>query len=312
MIGLVRQVSHSTGISTDACRRIAKSAYLRYKKFAIPKKNGDLRLVAQPAREVKAVQRAIVDILKGALPVHSAATAYEEDCSIAKNAASHRDSLFLSKFDFSDFFPSISADDIEAVLRERLDGVSDAEVKFVVDACTWRPGARSVLCLGAPSSPFISNAVMHRFDEEMTSFCAGKQVSYTRYSDDIAISTVLPDVLVVVESHLRTIVANMQSPKLRLNDRKRVAAGRGTAMRVTGLTLANDGRVTVGRIRKRGVRAGIHKYLLGRLPDEEISKLKGELAFVLDVEPDFASVLVATYGASIVLFLPARHRERFL
>ena len=75
-------------------------------------------------------------------------------------------------------------------------------------------------------------------------------------------------------------------------------------MRVTGLTLANNGMVTVGRARKRGVRAGVDRFVKGRLSSEEARKLRGEIAFVLSVEPDFVHVLLNTYGDSAAGLLP--------
>lgn len=307
MIGLVKQVAHFTGISVDSCRRIAKSSHRRYKRFAIPKKNGGIRFVAQPAREVKAVQRAIADILGQVLPVHAAATAYQQESSIIKNAAAHRQARYLSKFDFSNFFPSIDAAAISLLLAN-IQNISESEIQFVVDACTWRPEGRAVLCLGAPSSPFLSNAVMFGFDESVVAFCTALDVSYTRYSDDMTISSAIPNVLSQAEVFLRDKVARMRSPVLRLNEEKRVAVSRKTALRVTGLTLSNDGRVTVGRCRKRGVRAGVHRYAQGQMQESELVKLKGELAFVLDVEPNFARVLVLTYGPRIAPLLPGRLR----
>jgi hypothetical protein len=40
-----------------------------------------------------------------------------------------------------------------------------------------------------PSSPVISNVVMHDFDAKWSESCRPKKISYTRYADDIYFST---------------------------------------------------------------------------------------------------------------------------
>ncbi|UNP28454.1 retron St85 family RNA-directed DNA polymerase [Lysobacter gummosus] len=308
MIGLVSQVAEKVGISSQACRRIASSAYLRYKKFVIPKSNGrDFRFVAQPAKEVKAIQRALVEILGAYLPVHDSATAYRIGLSICDNARRHASAKFITKLDFSDFFPSIDAPALSAHLRAHIANISDAEVMFIMNACLWRPEGRQVLCIGAPSSPMLSNSVMFEFDTLISGLASQADVVYTRYSDDITVSSREPDKLRGIEIAIRKACATMSHPKLEINEKKRVAVGRGNAMRVTGLTLTNAADVSVGRLRKRGVRAGINRYVNGDLDDDQVERLKGELAFVLSVEPNFAEALLRSYGAmSLSKILPRK------
>ncbi|PPT38721.1 hypothetical protein XarbCFBP8132_16245 [Xanthomonas arboricola] len=307
MIGLVSTVSFLAGISTDSCRRIAASAHRRYKVFTIPKKNGrDVRVVAQPAREVKAIQRAICAALNEYLHVHPTATAYVKGSSIIANAGMHKHCKYLTKLDFKSFFPSIDGESIERALRSKIADLSESEIQFVLNACTWRPEGRQVLCIGAPSSPLMSNAVMYDFDQLANIECRNMGVIYTRYSDDISISSEQPDKLSLAENRIREIIQIQSQPRLFFNDSKRVAVGRGTAMRVTGLTLSNEGKVTVGRTRKRGVRAGISRYMRGLVDEEALQKLRGEISFVLSVEPEFRKVLIRTYGISVVRILPPR------
>lgn len=306
MIKLISQVAGIVGISPQSCRRIAVSAYKRYKIFQIPKRGGGYRVVAQPAREVKAVQRAIVDILAPLLPIHPAAMAYRNGLSIIDNARAHRSAAFLTKLDFSQFFPSIDGQAISHHLRKHLIEITNSEVGFVLDACLWRPHGRQVLCIGAPSSPLLSNFIMYEFDADVAIICAALGVTYTRYSDDISMSSEKAGVLESAEVRVRQRVLANELPTLTFNEKKRVAVGRGTAMRITGLTLSNQGEVTVGRTRKRGVRAGVRKFLSVPFEDVEFERLKGELAFVLDVEPGFANILMRTYGKKVMPLLPSK------
>jgi len=70
------------------------------------------------------------------------------------------------------------------------------------------------------------------------------------------------------------------------------------------------------RARKRYIRGLIHRYqeyLAGRtkFEEERTNELRGLLAFVLDVEPDFYNRLALKYGAQTVnAALHARRRSR--
>lgn len=296
--GLIKTIAASVGITASSARRIAGSAAHRYKVYTIPKRSGGVRVVAQPAREVKALQRALVHELQELLPVHEAATAYVRGVSIKQNAAAHQGARYLLKMDFASFFTSIGAEALRSHLLAHASGIfSDSEVQFILSLILWKDeDGRRGLCIGAPSSPFFSNSILFEFDTSVTAACDELGAIYTRYSDDLAFSTRSPEVLDEVERRVRHIVSNLAYPRLLLNESKRKAVSRAAGMYVTGLTLSNQGQVTVGRIRKRGVRAGVKRYLDGALDDIEIQRLQGELAFVLSIEPDFRQVLLNTYG----------------
>lgn len=97
----------------------------------------------------------------------------------------------------------------------------------------------------------------------------------------------------------------MRSPKLEINEEKTVSATKKYKRFVTGLILANDGSVSLGRDRKRRIRAALHHAILGRLDERQQVELAGLLAFVNDVEPTFLIRLEARYGSGIIRQLKA-------
>lgn len=311
-VGLVTTVASMAGISQSSARRVAASASHRYKSYYIPKRKGGRRLVAQPAREVKALQRALVTCLRESLRVHPAATAYEVDRSILKNAELHAAARYLLKLDFENFFPSIDENSLHAYLiNSSGNAYTASEINFIGNLALWRRAGVSLrsLCIGAPSSPFLSNAIMYDIDASISQLCESRRVVYSRYSDDITLSAVDPYVLEEIERGVRAIVGDAPYPSLRFNDRKRVSVSRNTAMTVTGLTLTNQGAVSVGRDRKRGVRAGIDRLVHGRLGADEVLRLRGEVAFVLSIEPAFRYVLLKTYGRACERVMPKQGSE---
>src|ERR1700680_1139676 len=97
-------------LSEQELMRLVKSAPRRYKVFKIPKRTpGQFREIAQPAKEIKALQYWVMNRVLSKFSVHPAAIGYRQGLNIADNARPHVYGRFLLKLDFRDFFPSIKA-----------------------------------------------------------------------------------------------------------------------------------------------------------------------------------------------------------
>lgn len=291
-----------TGLSTTDILRIVSNAPRRYKTYPIPKRNGEERIVSQPARELKALQRALVDRYLLQLPVHSAATAYRPGTSIRYNAEAHVHNGPIFKFDFQDFFPSITSHDWAAYCKQYdiLTNERDLWISTNILFQQKHKGGRMSLAIGAPSSPHLSNVIMRDFDERISLEVAKDRVTYTRYADDLTFSAKRTGFLNGVEHALRRIVREIKYPSLTINEAKTARATKKYKRFVTGLILTNDQKVSIGRDKKRLIRAGIHHYLSNKLDINAQARLAGLLAFVNDVEPDFLSRLKEKYGAATI------------
>ena len=271
----------------------------------------DSGLIAQPAREVKKLQR-LLALRLSALPVHEAATAYVRGRSIRDNAERHVSNGPIMKFDFQDFFPSVRDRDWQAYCL-RMGVFSEAEDVYLSSKLffTRVPGSTVLrLAIGAPSSPWLSNVLMYEFDELISNQVAKDKVVYSRYADDITFSAPRTGFLNQVERTLRRTVANIQSPKLTINENKTVLSTKKYRRVVTGLVLANDGRVTIGRDRKRNIRAALHQAFLGKLDAEDAGRLAGLIAYIKGVEPAYFDELTLRYGADLIEKLNSPLAER--
>lgn len=291
---LLRRMSSDLAMLPSHLAKIIQTAPLRYKLFEIPKKSGGMREVAQPAREVKAIQRWIIQELGPSLPVHGCAMAYREGTSIRQNAEAHATSRFMLKLDFTNFFPSILRSDLQLHLdRHCANNLDLSARKLVAHVCCWarrrQPPLR--LCIGAPSSPLLSNSVMFNFDSQLAALCAQDGVVYTRYADDITISSRERGKIDRYEAIVNSVVSDLQYPRLTLNEKKTVRASRAGKRVVTGLVLTPDGAVSIGRDRKRLIRAMYHRSLTHELSEKEAQELSGLLAFADSIEPGFSNRL---------------------
>ncbi|MBF4318337.1 RNA-directed DNA polymerase, partial [Vibrio anguillarum] len=64
----------------------------KYKEFKIKKRNGGLRTISQPSKDVKFYQYAIIEKILKNLSIHDSATAYRDSKSIYHNALPHKGS----------------------------------------------------------------------------------------------------------------------------------------------------------------------------------------------------------------------------
>jgi len=302
---LLESLAVETGLREPDLRRIMLSAPFRYKDFVIPKKGGGYRSISQPAREVKLVQRAFVNIFVGELPIHPAATAYHTGSSILENAAVHAGQGPILKMDFKDFFPSIKAKDWAQYCRITGCLTDDDEINLSSRLLFRKSPHQSqlILAIGAPSSPSLSNALLYSFDVTISENVENDHVKYTRYADDLTFSAPRLGHLRNIQKLVRYTLQNTTHPTLKLNEEKTVHATTKYSRRVTGLTLANDGRVTVGRDRKRELFVSVHHALVGKLTPAQGQALAGMLSYINSVEPDFIQVLRNRYGDEILQIL---------
>jgi RNA-directed DNA polymerase len=285
---------------------IANTAPKRYFVWEIPKRSGKgTRTVCHPARELKSVQYLFLREILHDLPVHPAATAYMEGSSIRKNAEVHVNSRVIMKLDFADFFNSLKVENWRCYAREHFPEWSEEELDFSSRILFWGGGSYSPRCLaiGAPTSPLISNALMHEVDQTLAEYAVRANLKYTRYADDITFSC---RGRLNYDATLRAVehaLARAQFTSVRVNEDKTILVSDASARRVTGLMITPDNRISLGRDRKRLISAMVHRLWCGKLASADLPRLAGLLAFAADAEPDFIERLRAKYSPELLQWI---------
>lgn len=288
---LVDRLSGWTGLPSADVERVVRSAPRRYKVFSIAKRSGGFRTIAQPSRELKVLQRSIVDRVLGDLQVHEAAHGYVGKRGIKSNALAHKGAQYVLKMDMENFFPSFRPLDLARYLsRTAPDRFSLEEKRQLYALLFWRPkgsvGLR--LCIGAPSSPLVSNVLMYEIDDALFRNAEGLGIVYTRYADDMTFSCSEKGVLPQFQAVVERTVESARTPRLRINREKTVHISRAQRIAVTGIIINTQGRISLGRERKRLIRAMVHRFRLGLLDVDACLRLRGLIAFAKDIEPEFA------------------------
>ncbi|WP_224963696.1 retron St85 family RNA-directed DNA polymerase [Acinetobacter guillouiae] len=277
----------------------------KYKVYKIPKRKTGERVIAQPTKELKSFQRYIVNKKLNILPIHNCAFAYVKLKNIKENANQHKSNSYLLNMDLEDFFNSITPSLFWKVWGRILINLPDLEDrKLYENFLFWKPKKFSnklILSIGAPSSPFISNFILYELDDFLFEFCKINSITYSRYADDLTFSTNIKDILFSIPNEVESKILELYEGAINLNTSKTYFSSKARNRHVTGLVLSNDGKISIGRSKKKFVKHLIFQYMLNRLNHEEILFLRGYLNFIKDVEPEYISILKRKYSDNLIL-----------
>lgn len=263
----LHSLSSEIGLSPGLLFNMTVSNHKFYRSFDIPKKTGAPRTIHAPSRDMKAVQAWILRNILDKVQFHPAATGFIRSRSIRDNASPHQSNLYLLCVDIEDFFPSIGYGKVYNTFRTL--GYNPHTAHIFTKLCTFE----GKLPQGAVTSPALSNIICTRLDRRMSSFVGERNITYTRYADDLTFSCMSPNLL---SSILPTIGHIIETEDFVLNDRKTRRMGPRQQRRVTGLVLS-EGRVGIGRKRRRTLRAKIHKVLCQKAATAASTKLEAHM-----------------------------------
>lgn len=303
-MAIIQDISSLLSINAESIKKYIATCPHRYKVYSIPKRNGSgKRIIAQPAKELKFLQKYVCEKYLECLPVHDACTAYKKNTSIKDNALAHVNNNYLLKMDFHNFFHSIHPNDLIKHIEKYLNWNDLDEDKFVLEKLFFYVqdrGGDLKLSIGAPTSPFLSNTVLYDFDTEINKLCVSEKIAYTRYADDISFSTNRKDILYDFKNLIIEKLTQCEYPSITINSDKTVFLSRKTNMHITGLVLSNERKISIGRKKKRYIKSLIYKTMNNNVTDEEKMYLMGYLSFCVSVEPEFIDRLKVKYGSDIV------------
>lgn len=301
---IVELLSKKTGKSMQDLGRLIDQAPRMYKVYKIPKRSSGYRVIAQPSKDIKELQRFAVEILRDILPVHDKAMAYQKNKDIKTNALLHVKNSYILKMDFEDFFNSINPDLFKKSLEKDDIVLTGVELYWLIRLLFWNPSKRKngklILSVGAPSSPMISNYIMYRFDCAVDEYCKANSIVYSRYADDMTFSTNKKDCLFILPEIVRKTLRKKAYKRISIKQSKTVFSSKAHNRHITGVTLNNEGELSIGRARKRMLSSLIFKASKNKLDHDDLSSLTGQLRQAFYIDTIFKKSMVDKYGESII------------
>jgi RNA-directed DNA polymerase len=232
---------------------------LNYEKFKIPKKSGGNREICAPSATLKLLQQKLKTELTALRKFKPFVTGFVDGRDIADNAEFHVGKRYVLNIDLEDFFGTINFGRVFGLLTKQPYSIEKGVAAAITKAVTFE----NKLPQGAPTSPILSNLICVKLDSEIQNLCRKSKCVYSRYADDITISTqtrlfpfATKDLAsdgtrtVVIAAQLRSII---EQNGFKINDSKTRLFSATDRQEVTGLIV--NKRVNVKRSYVRAVRA---------------------------------------------------------
>lgn len=266
----VAALAKAMGVSMGELRFLSfnrkTSKINHYKQFYLPKKSGGQRLISAPMPRLKNLQYWILNNILYKKEVHEAAQGFVPERSIVSNAEKHTGKAVVINMDMKDFFPSVTYKRVKGLFKalgysEQIATIlallsTEAETDQVVmdgERYFVAKGERK-LPQGAPTSPAITNLICHRLDNRFEGMAKKLGWIYSRYADDISLSSDRTTNINRILWQSRQIIEN---EGFQLHPNKLKVMRKGSQQEVTGIVV--NERTNVSRKTLKGFRSVLHK-----------------------------------------------------
>lgn len=210
-----------------------------YSKHVIPKSRWGYRVIYEPNKTLKKIQRRINRGVLNDAPVSDYAFAYVPGRSILDNAKPHVSNPILLKLDIHHFFDNIHFQSVFEIFKDM--GHSMEFSRLMAGLVT----IDDFLPQGAPTSPALSNIYLKKFDEKIGEYCKKNYIAYTRYSDDLTFSMQRFDLKLI-----EIVKEELEALGLELNKKKSKIVSGPLQKRVTGVVINEKPQVPINYRRK--------------------------------------------------------------
>lgn len=266
------EFSNEIRLSEAAIKKYIAFAEHYYLTYSIPKKTGGERLIAQPSRELKAIQSWLLRNILDKLSSSDASKGFEQGTSIYDNAYPHIGSNVILSLDVDNFFPSIPANKVYGIFYSL--GYTKSISSAFTSICTFK----GFLPQGSPASPKLANLVCSKLDSRIQGYAGKRGITYTRYADDITLSCQSIKKLEKAKSVVQAII---RDEGFKVNKKKTRVLGLRKRKFVTGLVVSSK-KAGVGREIYRELRVKIHHLFAGKA--DNYNHVNGWLSFVYGVD----------------------------
>lgn len=240
-----------------------------YKTFKIPKRSGGYRIIESPDDEIKKQQNLLLEKLYKNAKVSPFCHGGVPNRSIATNARMHVNKSIVGSIDIENFFTSIKKKEFDLQATHVPNDIREE----IINLCFYKDH----LPQGAPTSPYVANIFLYDYDWQCAWFCAQRGLEYSRYFDDITISS--PDMQCSTKQIYvlltQVIGCKMLNPyKLVINQKKTRIVTKKQNQKVCGVTV--NEKLNVNRRYRNWLRSAMHHEKDFGFSDST----KGKISFV--------------------------------
>ena len=262
---------------------ISNNIEKNYEIYKIKKRNGKYRTIYEPNIILKQIQKQILINILNNKAISKYAKAYHKGIKLKDNAITHVNKEMILKLDIKNFFENISFVDVYNSCFS-IEYFPKSVGMILTFLCTYEDH----LTQGSPTSAYISNLVMKKFDESLGNWCELMNISYTRYSDDMTFSGKFnPSELII---KVRKMLYKLG---LELNNDKIHIVHKSSSQNVTGIIVnekmqvsikyRNKIRQEIYYIKKFGLISHLKKRKISIDKEKYLNMLYGRILYVLQI-----------------------------
>lgn len=281
----------------------------QYHSFEKTKKNGGKRVICSPSERLKKIQSSLSYILQNCIEEINHERGLEEKKSssqklshgfvrkksIITNTLPHLNKKNVLNIDIEDFFGSFHFGRVRGFFIKNKNFSLDPEIATVIAQIACYDNK---LPQGSPCSPVITNLISHSLDIRLASLAEHYSCTYSRYADDITLSTRKKHFPYKIITHSggkpvigKSLKREINRADFEINNSKTRLFYKDSRQEVTGLVSNKKPSVKPEYYRK--VRAQCHKlfkdgYFFQKVNgvevDGDINKLEGKLSFIDQID----------------------------
>jgi retron-type reverse transcriptase len=224
-----------------------------YRQVRIPKPDGGDRICFDANPPLKEVQDRIKDEILGMVEYPTYLKGGVKGRDYVANAAAHVGAAWIINQDIASFFPSTRSAIVFSIWREFFGFPHD--VAKLLTRLTTRDGT---LPQGAKTSSYLANLAFWREEPELVASLRKMGFRYTRYVDDVTISSQTFRTKDQKKRAMSLFAAMLRQRGFRFKRSKEKIVSRGRRMEVTGLVVRDDG-VGLRKEDRAKIRAQVHQ-----------------------------------------------------
>lgn len=294
-MALIKDISEYYLLSSIIRFQKLLSSPKSHKRVVIKDKTKE-RVVYVPSKIVKLAQKYVLRNFLEEIRCSDNVFSYRTGKSIVEMAAFHSDNNHFLHLDIKNYFDSMDWDVFKKVIESYF---SNSELGKIMDDTSDLHALKRILTFrnrfrqGSVTSPYISNIYLYDFDNYMEQYVSnlGNNAKYSRYSDDIYISsksTISQEVINEVKKQLKLYKLRLNYPKIkffRIDNR----------VKILGLSLNKERRITVNTSYKKNLKKLIYKTL--NVPNFKVNynHLFGKIYYLMMCDPKYFNYLQTKY-----------------
>lgn len=281
-----------------------------YTKINIGRKNIGNKEILKPSAKLQSYLRFLNNYIFQYADINTNVVySYRKGANTYQAVKKHSESSYFFQTDIKGFFKSIKSSDIKFILENNLKNSPISDLDEYEDRILNIITVNDTLPVGFASSPILTNSLLKNFDNDLEDYCVQKNIIYTRYSDDLILSSKVKESLTDLEKIISAFLKKHFKNTFQLNEEKTKLTHKGNKIKILGMVILPTGKVTVDIKVKKQIESLLHFYIndkdkftdiSGGDFDEGLAMVAGKINYINTIDPEYLIKLRKKYGNYVV------------